>query len=560
MSLFQQSVLENELKNITESDIESGWSYFKSFFLNKETQKEIKSINEEKFQYAFLQHLFQKCLGYNIELGENRNLFTEEKNISDSKKADGAIKKDGNVICVIELKSAKTKNLKEIQDQAFIYQSNHNCDYVITSNFEKIRFYINDSSVFEEFDLFDLNKESFRFLYLCISKESIFNGTPKKIKDNSLVQEEKVTKKLYSDYSAFRNEIFYNLVEANPEYDKLLLFNKTQKLLDRFLFIFFAEDRNLIPPNTIGRILDKWEKDNAFSGTTKLYDVFKVYFNVLNVGRPQKGDREAIFAYNGGLFSPDKVLDSIFIQDNILLNHSKKLSKYDFKSEVSVNILGHIFEHSLSEIEEIQNEISGIKTGISKRKKDGVFYTPEYITKYIVENTLGKLCKNKRNELKIEDVNVRKYQNKNGTTNTKGKVLFNILKNYKEWLFELKIVDPACGSGAFLNQALNYLIKEHKFIDDLIAELTNTSLRLFDTDKAILENNIYGVDINEESVEIAKLSLWLSTAQESRKLSNLSNNIKCGNSLIDDPEIAGEKAFNWKKNSQRFLMKVGLIL
>ena len=73
--------------------------------------------------------------------------------------------------------------------------------------------------------------------------------------------------------------------------------------------------------------------------------------------------------------------------------------------------------------------------------------------------------------------------------------MFNVLEDYKKWLFELKILDPACGSGAFLNQALTYLIKEHRFIDDLIADLTNTPLRLFDTDKAILEKNIYGVDI-----------------------------------------------------------------
>ena len=94
---------------------------------------------------------------------------------------------------------------------------------------------------------------------------------------------------------------------------------------------------------------------------------------------------------------------------------------------------------------------------------------------------------------------------------------------------------------------MNFLVLEHKFADDIIAELTNSPLRLFDTDIAILENNIYGVDINEESIEIAKLSLWLRTAKQGRKLSNLSNNIKCGNSLIDDPSVAGDKAFNWQK-------------
>ena len=91
------------------------------------------------------------------------------------------------------------------------------------------------------------------------------------------------------------------------------------------------------------------------------------------------------------------------------------------------------------------------------------------------------------------------------------------------------------------------MIEEHKHIDDIIAELTGEAIRLFDTDKTILENNLYGVDINEESVEIAKLSLWLRTAQKGRKLSNLNANIKCGNSLIDDVEIAGDKAFDWHK-------------
>ena len=108
-------------------------------------------------------------------------------------------------------------------------------------------------------------------------------------------------------------------------------------------------------------------------------------------------------------------------------------------------------------------------------------------------------------------------------------------------------MSPLGQIAAFLNQAVNFLVLEHQFIDDIIAELTNTPLRLFDTDIAILENNIYGVDINEESIEIAKLSLWLRTAKQGRQLSNLSNNIKCGNSLVDDHTVAGEKAFNWHK-------------
>jgi len=238
------------------------------------------------------------------------------------------------------------------------------------------------------------------------------------------------------------------------------------------------------------------------------------------------------------------------IDDIVLEKDSLKLSKYDFNTEVDVNILGHIFEHSLNEIEEITAELQGEKLDKkkSKRKKDGVFYTPKYITKYIVENTVGTLCNEKKVELQINNLLIdENYRKKDRKINEKGKKLFKTLNDYKDWLLTLKILDPACGSGAFLNQTLDFLIAEHKQADDLIAELTGESLRIFDTDKSILENNIYGVDINEESVEIAKLSLWLRTAQRGRPLSDLSGNIKCGNSLIDDTEVAGDKAFDWHK-------------
>ncbi len=161
------------------------------------------------------------------------------------------------------------------------------------------------------------------------------------------------------------------------------------------------------------------------------------------------------------------------------------------------------------------------------RKHGGIFYTPQFITEYICQNTLGELCAEKKNELNFNVLNLHK------------------LEIYKAWLLTLKILDPACGSGAFLNQTLDYLINEHKQIDSLINELTGETIKYFDTDKQILENNIYGVDINEESVEIAKLSLWLRTAKSGRTLSDLSGNIKCGNSLIDDPQVAGDKAFDW---------------
>ena len=174
-----------------------------------------------------------------------------------------------------------------------------------------------------------------------------------------------------------------------------------QKLLDRFLFIFFAEDKGLLPPNSIAEIVKQWEKLRDMDEYRPLYERFKKYFGYLNTGH--KGKEHEIFAYNGGLFLPDEVLDTINISDEILHPHIIKLSSYNYESEIDVNILGHIFEHSLTEIDTITAEIEGkeIDKGKTKRKKDGVFYTPKYITKYIVENTVGKLCKEKKEELQI---------------------------------------------------------------------------------------------------------------------------------------------------------------
>ena len=116
----------------------------------------------------------------------------------------------------------------------------------------------------------------------------------------------------------------------------------------------------------------------------------------------------------------------------------------------------------------------------------------------------------------------------------------------------IKVLDPAGGSGAFPNQVHNYLAKKHVEQIKNKAESEGFDPNLVDIDekvidKSILKNNIFMVDLQPESVEIAKLSLWLKTAKKDQKLNNLDSNIKCGNSLIDDPEIAGNQAFDWEK-------------
>mgnify|MGYP002377597713 FL=1 len=544
--MFQKSVEQKYLNELDQELIDQKYLAFQDYFGNPAIQENIRNSKEEQFQEGFLRELFVSILGYTLFPQPDFNLTTELKNIANSKKADGAILKGADAVAVIELKGTDTTDLDKIEAQAFGYK-NHNpkCVYVITSNFEKLRFYIQYAVEHLDFDLFRLSREQFALMWLCLSKENLLNGVPLKIKESSLFQEENITKKLYADYSRFRTAMYNNLTKKNPETDKLLLFKKTQKLLDRFLFILFAEDRLLLPPNSISEIVKQWiALKEDMDVYVPLYDRFKKYFGYMNTG--YIGKKYEIYAYNGGLFAPDELLDSISIDDEILYEHTLALSNYNYETEVDVNTLGHIFEHSLGEIESVQAEIKGEKIDHqkTKRKKDGIFYTPKYITKYIVEHTVGKLCEEKRTELGIIDEEYAK-----GRKNRKKETLSALdkkLEAYRQWLLSLTILDPACGSGAFLNQALDFLITEHQKIDELRAQLLESSLFFSYITTDILEKNIYGVDINEESVEIAKLSLWLRTAQKGRKLNTLSNNIKCGNSLIDDPEIAGEKAFNWQ--------------
>jgi len=545
MSLFQKTIVSKYLKTQNQENIHLKWETFKEHFHNSEIQNNIRNSKEEEYQEGFLRDLFVTVLGYTLKPQINHNLYRELKNVNDSKKADGGIIVNDIVTAVIELKGTDTTDLGKVESQAFGYKNNQSgCKYVITSNFEKLRFYIDNAIEFLEFNLFELTKEEFELLYLCLAYENIAADIPSKLKNESLSKEDEITKNLYKDYSVFKRELFQNLTQQNPDFNPLELFKKSQKLLDRLLFLFFGEDRGLLPVNFTRGILNDWQKLKELDAYIPLYDRFKQNFGYID-----QGGKKDVFAYNGGLFKPDEILDNITIDDDLLYSHTYKLAEYDFASEVDVNILGHIFENSLNEIDEIKAQLEGqeIDKSKTKRKKDGVFYTPKYITKYIVENTVGKLCEEKKAEIGI--VEEEYFTDKKRQQKTK-LALLQKLENYRKWLHQITIIDPACGSGAFLNEALNFLIKEHKYIDELDSKLDKkygTYGLEFNIKNSILENNLFGVDLNEESVEIAKLSLWLRTAEPNRKLNDLSHNIKCGNSLIDDPEIAGDKAFHWEK-------------
>ena len=499
---------------------------------------DIKSFKEEKFQTQFLKDIFENCLGYTLDTTNPTtfNLEREKKNETDGKKADGAILINGEVRCVIELKDQTTQHLdktpsnRELSpvDQAFRYFISHeNAKYVVVSNFNELRFYIGNKTTFEKFDLFTASFDEFKRLHLLLSFESISTDLPLKLKEKFATHEREISNKFYKDFSAFRLTLFKNICKNNAGIDKNRLLSLTQKLCDRLVFILFAEDRGLLRLRTIAEIKDKFQNQVT---ELSFYDFYKIYFKAIDEG----SERLDIKRYNGGLFATDTELDVLKIDDSVL--EAQFLSDYDFLSDIGVNILGHIFESSLNDLEELNAQINGNEFDAkqSKRKKDGIFYTPEFITEFIVENSLGALCKAKKDELGLNLNELLAPKNPKKLTKAESEIKDKIYA-YREWLLSLKILDPACGSGAFLNQALEFLISEHGALDTYRKVYEGEGLGLYDIESTILENNLYGVDINADAVEIARLSLWLRTAAKGRVLTDLSKNLVAANSLLEFP-------------------------
>lgn len=528
---------------------------------------------EEEFQGEFLYDIFTTVLrAVNKSDGKNEwNLERETKTKLDGQKADGVLgffdadgKKD--VRAVIELKGAKvsldvrqkrTGDTRTPVEQAFNYAPKYgkNCQWVIVSNYKEIRLYrSNDMTEYQVFFLEKLKDdlEFKKFIYI-LSFYALVGTEKKKAKTIELSEEyqknqAEIEKKFYNEYKAIRLHIFENMRKNNPAVNENTIIEKVQKLLDRFLFICFCEDKGLLPNEIFYKTL---EKGKNFGD---VFEVFKMLCNWINLGNP----RENISHFNGGLFKNDDVLESLYV-DNEVFEEMQKISEYDFDSELNENILGHIFEQSISDIEDLKKELNGeeFDKKKGKRKKDGIFYTPKYITKYIVENSIKNWLDDKRKELgedKLPELSEADFETKYSSKKSDERIYSKNYKKhiefwtkYREAVKNIKIVDPACGSGAFLITAFEYLLNYNNYLNDKIFDLTGTKDLFSDTTKEILQNNIFGVDLNKESVEITKLSLWLKTANKNKTLATLENNIKCGNSLIDDIEIAGELAFNWEK-------------
>lgn len=533
----------------------------------------LDNSKEEEFQGEFLYDIFTTVLrAVNKSDGEKEwNLERETKTKMDGQKADGVLgffdvngKED--IRAVIELKGAKVSldvRQKRVGDtrspveQAFGYAPKYgsSCQWVIVSNYKEIRLYRqNEMNEYQVFFLENLKDdlEFKKFIYV-LSFYSLVGTENKKAKTMELSEEyqknqAEIEKKFYNEYKNIRMHIFENMKKNNSQINEHILIEKVQKLLDRFLFICFCEDKGLLPNNSYDKIVQRGE------AIDDIFESFKMLCNWINIGNMKNG----INKFNGGLFKNDDILDSLYV-DNEVFEEMKKISEYDFDSELNENILGHIFEQSISDIEELKKSVSGeeFDSKKSKRKKDGIFYTPKYITKYIVENSIKNWLDDKKKELgedELPELTEKDFEISYASKKSDKRIYSENLKKhidfwtkYREAVKNIKIVDPACGSGAFLITTFEYLLNYNNYLDDKIFDLTGVKDLFSDTTKEILQNNIFGVDLNKESVEITKLSLWLKTADGNKTLATLEDNIKCGNSLIDDPEIAGEMAFNWEK-------------
>jgi hypothetical protein len=363
----------------------------------------------------------------------------------------------------------------------------------------------------------------------------------------------------YDRYKVVRERLYNVLALNNPEFPGRPgeLLRLTQKLLDRFIFAFYCEDmgeRMLFPPQMLREFLRSRSVEPFYDESgPELWDFFKRLFGLMNSGGTL--NRLTLPEINGGLFEPDPAIDGLSVPNHVfakagqganeaslesdrqtlfyLCGRYNYAARGDVKESLSLYTLGHIFEQSITELEYREGELEGRETvaKLSKRKRDGVYYTPEPVVNYLVEQTLGPwftgtkaACGYPRPE--------------------EGAPTVAMAAAYLERLKRIRIVDPACGSGAFLISAFRRLLVERigaaRDVDragggvpgpvdeaPLIAE--------------ILRENIYGVDINPASVEIAKLALWLHSARAAAPLSSLEHTIRIGNSLVGEDFWAGRQ-------------------
>lgn len=466
--------------------------------------KQIRRYDESNTRKDFIMPLFQ-ALSWDVY-----NDFTDREVVEEETAVKGKVDYSFRVNNIPQF-LLEAKALKEDLDklewakQAVTYGWNKGIPWVVLTDFESLKLFNSEWQVetprpnleftYDEFlkrldDLWFLSRES-------IEKSELDRQAEKwGIKARRL----KVTEKLAADLLKWR-ELLYKVFRLyNKDKSEEEINESVQRVLDRFIFIRVCEDRQL-EEKILWQTLQTWithdRKPHNFMQA--LRPIFKEF------------DKN----YNSNLFQ-EHLCDRLDTEGtpfeqiiNDLYADKEKGVKYNF-SAIPADVLGTIYEQYLGYIQE-----KGVVNG-AKRKKQGIYYTPEFIVDYIVQNTLGVALKEKP---------LREIEN-------------------------IKILDPACGSGSFLIKAFNLL--DEKLAKEKAQEKSGpqAAFRKFN----ILRNNIYGVDLDSQAIEIARLNLLLKALEPNHKLPLL-DNTKVGNSLISGKEkelreIFGKewqekKPFNW---------------
>jgi len=526
-----------------------------------------KLQDEEKNYPKFMKIVLSGILGYDIE-----ELRFEESHVDFSWGPD-----DNSMLC-IEAKGAATQDLFAPQHrkkehstpikQLWDYMGGtDSLKYGICTNYRHFVL-LTKKLGYSKYHMFDFaaikdDPEMLKEFVSVFSKRRIETGFIERIEVESQNEEKELTEEFYQLYGQTRLMLIKEF-QATGNVAKNEAVRHAQTFLNRLIFVFFAEDYKLIDDGDIFSSNVCQIIQGSLGKTTKrvwsyLADELFVYF--------EKGsDDPSISEFNGGLFKnqlPREICfydkrDAGFFKEieqktprpktmswefkkhiesavksqknlNPVVKNLLMLSSYDFESQIRVNILGHIFENSILELERLLRPVQKISHNGSQRKREGVFYTPESVAKYICRNTIIP------------------YLSKSGTSDVYVLIdeYIDDLPTLEQRLRDLRVLDPACGSGAFLIEAANTLIEiyeqvqQHKSLNGNFGK--NTLEEIVDKAKirTVVKNNIYGIDVNLQAVEITKLSMFLMTASRNEKLQNLSENFVVGNSVVSTKE------FNW---------------
>lgn len=435
---------------------------------------------------------------------------------------------------------------QQIRD--YLNESEH-IKWGILTNGKEWRLYFKEgrSSKFFEIDLEDCleDLQKFKYFYVLFRPDAFVKDSSGKcfldnLYDESLRFQEDIEKdlreKVFKCVEWLGHGFLFREENYLSEKDLDSIYHHSLILLYRILFVLNAEARDLLPTNLqtnyfkhygIQRIKDKvgLERGAFISAKTALYDELSSLFHLIN-GSNEKLNRDMnIPRYNGGLFDPERYefLEEKKVGDDVLSEVVFELSyrsengdvhSIDYKG-LGERHLGTVYEGLLEHKFSFDNGKVVLKNDKGERKATGAYYTPDYIVKYIVENTLGPLLK------EIDEKVKKEYQGIKDDSFAKEVLMLNIC-------------DPAMGSGHFLVEAVQYLADEIAYhpTTELKSAKGETGDEVNYWKRKVVESCIYGVDIKELAVELAKLSLWLKTVDESQPLNFLDHHLRCGNSLI----------------------------